>query len=496
MKTNKLLLLSIILFSAIIVKAQSFSISSDSTHCVRQYGFIFADTTGIIKVTNNNASSLHLKIALTYENVSPDLAIVEYVYGFPHQMLSNSGIGFTDSVILAGNDFVDFRAVFPSANPALPENNIKVTIYEKGDSINTYEILTFTAINCDHPAKPVIIDPTGVYCANDSVYLNANNAFTGYQWSTGETSAIIHVPADSVISIVAYDNLGCLARDTSSVNFTVPYDEEICIVSVDSVTGKNIVVWEKTPMQRTEQFYIYKESFQAGVYNLIGFVPYDSLSVFVDVNSNPLQQAERYKISTVDSCGTESAKSSDHKTIHLTASVGTSNENNLVWDGYDGFSFPTYNIWRGPTPNNMSILAQVASTAFTYSDLTPLVGNNYYKIEAVRTSPCSPTQKSSSYPSSISNSVTLNPLGIDNVSGREKVSVYPNPTQSNITITLGQNHNDVLINVKNVLGAIVASQSYTATNKVQMEINKEAGIYFVEVIVDSNYLVTKQVIKR
>lgn len=494
MKKN-ILFLSIALLFSVITYAQSFSYTNDSVTVIHQYNTPpGSDTTDILSLVNNGTTPLSLKVELHYEDVSPGFAVVEYFDTFPHQMMSNSGIGFTDSVIVQGSDSISFKAVFPSPGPQVI-NKVKLKVYDPLDSVNSYVILTFAEVICPAPSGNVIINPSGSYCSTDSVYLSANNNYTGYQWSTGDTAQTIYVPANNPVYIEASDSLGCVSKDTSNVLVSIPYEEQICIVSVDSATGKNIIVWEKTAMQGTDQFYVYKESFQAGVYNLIGFVDYDSLSVFIDVNSNPLQQPERYKISAVDTCGTESNKSSDHKTIHLTASIGTSNENNLVWDGYQGFSFPTYNIYRGPSPTSMSLLASVASTTFTYSDLTPLSGNNYYKIEAVRNSTCTPTQKATSYPSSVSNQVTLNPLGVGDLNGKN-VLIYPNPTQGDIVINLGAVYTGVTVNVKDVVGATVMSNNYDAKSHLNIIIDKSPGIYFVEVLVDGKHLITKKILKN
>ncbi|MDF1673737.1 MAG: T9SS type A sorting domain-containing protein, partial [Vicingaceae bacterium] len=435
-----------------------------------------------------------LKVTLTYEDFASGFAFVEYFESFHHQVMSNNGIGFTDSIVVLGNDSVDFYGIMAQGSQLT--NKMKISVYDPNDSINTYREMVFVVVTCPTTASsPIIINPTGSYCSNDSVFLSAASNYSNYQWSTGDTVQTIYVPANMPVYIDATDSLGCISKDTSNIDVSIPYEEQICIVSVDSITGKNIIVWEKTALVNTDQFYIYKESFQANVYNLIGFVDYDSLSVFIDVNSNPLQQAERYKISTIDSCGAESTKSSDHKTIHLTASVGTNNENNLVWDGYTGFTFPTYNIYRGPSPNNMTLLAQVASTAFTYSDLTPLSSNNYYKVEAVRNTTCSPTQKATSYPSSISNQVVLNPLGVKDFN-TDNVQIYPNPVEDILTINLGGISTAATVNVKNILGATVKTEMFTSNNQFQLNLDIEAGVYFVEIFVDGNHFATKRIVRK
>lgn len=492
---KRLIFFLVLLVSVVNVKAQIFTLTTDSVYAIKQWPPNPADdTTGIIRLINTNPTPINLKVTLTYEDFGSGFAFVEYFNNFNHQVMSNSGVGFTDSIVVMGNDSVDFYGIMAQGSQLT--NKMKISVYDGNDSINTYREMVFVVVTCPATtSNPIIINPTGSYCSNDSVFLSANTNYSNYQWSTGDTIQTIYVPANTPVYIDATDSLGCISKDTSNIDVSIPYEEQICIVSVDSITGKNIIVWEKTAMVNTDQFYIYKESFQANVYNLIGFVDYDSLSVFIDVNSNPLQQAERYKISTIDSCGSESTKSSDHKTIHLTASVGTSNENNLVWDGYVGFSFPTYNIYRGPSPNNMTLLAQVASTAFTYSDLTPLSSNNYYKIEAVRNTTCSPSQKPISYPSSISNQVVLNPLGINDFNA-DNVQIYPNPAEDILTINLGGAHTAATVNVKNILGATVKTEMFTSNNQFQLNLDVKAGVYFVDILVEGNHFATKRIVRK
>ncbi len=109
------------------------------------------------------------------------------------------------------------------------------------------------------------------------------------------------------------------------------------------------------------------------------------------MNSNPRIRADRYRITAVDSCGNESDPSPHHKTIHLTASKGTSNENNLIWNHYEGFPFNSYYLYRGTSPSNMAIFDTFPSTSNSMSDLNPPSGLVFYQISAVKLDTCYPT---------------------------------------------------------------------------------------------------------
>ena len=209
--------------------------------------------------------------------------------------------------------------------------------------------------------------------------------------------------------------------------------QQVCIVGMDSLSNFNRVVWEKPISDGIDYFNVYKEGSAANVYDLIGSVPYDDTAVFVDVNSNTAVQAYRYKVSIVDTCGTESALGAFHKTIHLTINQGVGQTWNLIWNHYEGFGFPSYNIYRGTDPSNISLLTTIASNLNSYTDLNPPGGTSiYYQIEVVNTNGCDPL-KATDYGVSRSNIATVEVVNNIELT-TEQISIYPNPTTDQITI--------------------------------------------------------------
>lgn len=474
------------------LSGQTFTVSSDSVFTTVQFNSFGGDTTSAINLTNTSTNPITIKIELVSEDLSPNAAFIDY---FPQGLSTSFGLGFTDSVSISSNNSINFLGIF-SSQPTLPQHKVQVLVYDANDSLNSNQLLTFTSINCTQPSAQIITNTATQNCPNDTVLVMGDNNLTNFQWSNGDTTQSTRVIVDSTLYLTAIDSLGCIRNDTLDFNVLLPFNETICIVTVDSATNKNIIVWEKTSFERTVQTNIYKESTQAGVYNLIGSVPFDSLSTFIDSSSTPLQNSSRYKISVVDSCGNESALSPEHKTIHLTASVGTSNENNLVWDGYVGFSFSSYNVLRGSNLNNMSVIATIPSTLFTFSDLTPMAGINIYQIEAVRSSACSPTQRSTTFISSSSNNVNLNPTSIIlNQNYDNLINVFPNPTYGNLTINIETPYKKVKVEIKDVLGNIVYSNLFYSSEKINFEIeNNISNIYFAEITIDNDNFIVKKII--
>lgn len=165
---------------------------------------------------------------------------------------------------------------------------------------------------------------------------------------------------------------------------------EICMVTVDTPTNYNYIVWERPISGLIDSYFIYKETTKANVYMKIGSVPYNDLSVFIDSNSNPAKSSDRYKISLLKSNGKESPLSSPHKTMHVTASQGTSGENNLIWSHYQGYSFSSYYIYRGTNADNLQVLDSIQSNMNSYTDLAPPPGVVYYRVTIAKLDTCAP----------------------------------------------------------------------------------------------------------
>ena len=232
-------------------------------------------------------------------------------------------------------------------------------------------------------------------CTNDSLNLSLLVSYNSYSWSTGESSQSIYVNQTGYYQVTVTDNYGCnMGSSPFIVSNSFLNPPNICIVGVDSL-NHNRLVWERQNNALIDSFYVYRESYIAGQFDKIGALDFSETSLFVDVNSNPAIQSYRYKIAAVDTCGGLTLLSDYHKTIHLTINAGLNGSWNLIWDGYEGFAFNSYRIYRGTNSNNMNLLTQLASTANSYTDLNPPTGTVYYQIEVVKASGCYPDTTSS-----------------------------------------------------------------------------------------------------
>ncbi len=312
---------------------------------------------------------------------------------------------------------------------------------------------------------------TDIPCYNNgaaagAVTLTATGGLPPYSYAwdglPDTTAYVSGLPAGTYV-VHTKDNNGCI-RDTSVTihqdTAMLPSDPlaSICAVTVDSDTGKNSIVWEKTGTVKAVSYKVYRETSVSGQYELLGSVPVTDPGIFLDNTGNPLQQSYSYKIAEMDSCDHEWPMSSLHKTIHLSANVGTGGELNLSWNAYEGMSYATHFIERSNNGGDYVLLNQVSATTLSYSDLTPPPGNNKYRIYIDIPTACQ-VAAGLTFSRAASNIVTLgDPTGIDDPLLSAGTRIVPNPTKGKLTVT---GRIPARITVSDLSGKILLNQQYS-----------------------------------
>ncbi len=372
----------------------------------------------------------------------------------------------------------------------------------------------------------VLVNPLSVDAGSDQTAIcggltsisNLKTNYTGsgklsYKWTpaTGLNNDSIPNPISSASEITYTVKIsspdGCIATDKLYIHLTNMKNPDICVVTVDTATGKNMIVWERTQKNSIRGYNIYKETNVSGEYLLIGNVPADKLSVFVDTSSRPMVHSDRYKISIVDTCGLETALSSPHRTLHLSVSKNSmGNGYNLDWqDSYEGFTFYTYYILRKSSGVVFEKIDAIQNTLTSYSDPTNIAGQILYAVAAVKPGdPCNPTGTKSKgiFPvdfkgASFSN---LDGFGLDGLNEQSfsSILVFPNPAQNILNIYLNENLKIDVIELQNCIGESVwMKRNIFLNNNLQsIDLNElSAGVYFLKIQMQDKSLVTK-VIKQ
>ncbi|PKP18349.1 MAG: hypothetical protein CVU05_13665 [Bacteroidetes bacterium HGW-Bacteroidetes-21] len=283
--------------------------------------------------------------------------------------------------------------------------------------------------------------------------------------------------------------------------------EEICLVTVDSLTQKNKIIWERILGQKTSYYNVYRYSVGAN-YQVIGTVPFDNMSEYLDVTSTPETNANRYKISAVDSIGIESDLSPFHETMNLMVAQGALQTTIILsWNEYkdeSGRFLPSaYAIFRGTSPSNLLSYQLLPGINISYNDLN-VTGNQYYMVSVVKDSPCYPTSSAKEvggpYSSSFSN-MEDNLMGIvaEMFNFYGHIQVDPNPISTSATLTINNFQGSIdgsQWQLYDITGKLVRTDLFTSA---QTEYNKGTakitisrgdllpGIYFVELKAEKTY---------
>ncbi|MBI3502925.1 MAG: T9SS type A sorting domain-containing protein [Bacteroidetes bacterium] len=231
---------------------------------------------------------------------------------------------------------------------------------------------------------------------SETVYYSGYDLNPSFLWSVNSgsqtTQGAVNLCAD-VYSVTVTDQFGCTATGSDTLKLTPPPTQDICLVTVDSTSTKNVIAWEKpTPQGEIDSFLVYRE---IGLNNYvhIASVPYSALSEFTDTTNgvNPQIQSYRYKLSVRDTCGTESVLSAHHRTIHLSTPTFTPPKKfDLIWtNDYEGFSFSQYYILRdGNNTGNWVVIDSVTYGNLSYTDINAPSDSARYLVEATPTIPC------------------------------------------------------------------------------------------------------------
>lgn len=283
---------------------------------------------------------------------------------------------------------------------------------------------------------------SAVLAYSSGATLEVDNPQPGYnyQWYhngsavPGATSAT-YTPTQTTGAVTVWSSengCGQLAYGFTLTD-TLLFNVELCLVTVDSATNKNQLIWEKLDtISCIDSVRIWKETNVTDVYELLTTLDYNDMSTFIDTASNPEQKADKYKLS-LNGSGIESAMSIPHKTIHLSVNAGQGNVINLIWNDYEGAPVSTYNIYRGTNPSNLALYASVSGSNTSFTDLNPNGTANIYQIEVVLPYTCNPSKTGQAY--TRSNKFDASDL-VSSINDDEllaNISIAPNPTSGLVT---------------------------------------------------------------
>ncbi len=374
------------------------------------------------------------------------------------------------------------------------------------------------------PTPTVSITGAPNICFGKNTVLSGSGATT-YTWSANASSAITSTVNVNPSTSTDYTLTGespmlggggrqCTATQTTTVNVVVPSAPNICMVTADSLSQNNLIIWDKTSHPTADTFYVYRDTANNN-FCRIARVPRSALSEYADtarhigaVNGDPNITTYRYKLGYKDSCGNVSPMSPYHNTIYQ-----YNNGSLFLWNAYqiEGQPIPVpglsnYVLKRdnlGGTGNYVvAATAGAASTSINDPQYSTYLTTADWRVETVWSISCQPSYL-------MGNNGTQSAIikSKSNISNNRTTSikkteaafnVYPNPTNGNLTINF-TNSTTEKVNVKviSVLGEEVYNETFTQTNdNHNIDLSKyESGIYLMQ-ITTNNTTIIKRIVKN
>ena len=363
--------------------------------------------------------------------------------------------------------------------------------------------------NCLTPQPDSIYGTDYALCNGtaQTYYVTPVAGATQYEWTlpngwlgSSDSSSITAISdgTGGTITVKAFtDSCGYSYATARAIATIKPTSVNICLVTVDTASTHNIVIWEKPVTQLIDSFFIYRET-STNVYTKIIALPYDSLSEYHDYAANPNVTSYRYKLSVLDTCGAESELSPYHNTIHF-QNLGSGN---FQWTFYqiENASNPvmSFNIYRDNLGNgNFFPIGNVPGTNATFFDNTfGSFLNSEYVIDANWGISCTPTRAVNTTRSNKRPRNAIDVLSTGNtLSWVDMVQVYPNPSSTVVYIDYATDIHITGLQLFNYLGQTVLSKTET-DDLHRLAINLlPAGVYTLRLETNVGRVLKKIVIQ-
>lgn len=457
------------------------------------------------------------QISKSFNLINPNEFLIDYYVNLPSCGSSNGSIGsFSSQGGSTPYTFQWSNGVTTQELNNIGQGYYEVTVTDANNCI-TEESYFVNTVESPYIYLDNKINST-CNLDNGSLDIYVSPAFgeqiTSIVWSNGATTEDISSLSPGNYQVTVYQSNGCNSTFSWTIENKASSKPEICIVTVDTTTNTNLIVWQKEENnpENISHYNIYRETSNVGQYQKIDTVNRSSISVFNDVVASPENRSWRYKISAVNECGVESNLSESHKTIHLVTTDLGGGEKGISWDNYEGFEYNTYDVLRYTIDNGWEVIEDgflYENTPYT-TDIPPSETNLDYIIEVLPPGgSCTATYgKAQDYNAARSNkpSSIFNPgdgTGDPNNSlSKEEnenytVALYPNPSNGFFEIAVYHKNSfeQLDMQIVDLKGKLVYSNRLeNGVNYIDLN-NVESGVYFVK-IKDENFVETLRVVVK
>ncbi|MGP8217308.1 MAG: T9SS type A sorting domain-containing protein [Bacteroidia bacterium] len=400
-------------------------------------------------------------------------------------------------------------------------------------SAGTYTVVVTDNNGCKDSADASVSNTSGPVITIESVTADSctsgntgsiNISVTGgtpsytYLWSDGATTQNVGGLGAGSYNVTVTDAGGCIGTANTQVLNSVPSGVSISIVSVDTESTHNIIVWNKSAMTGVDSLKLYYLNYLS-VWQLIKTVPFSAPDYIVDSTpiNNPNANTVRYCLTAIGTCGTEEPISASpwQNTTHIyQLTPGT-----FIWSGTgylkEGVVLPviSYFLYRDSAGNgSWKAIDSVSGTQNTMNDYVYQAnpGNyphaRWYIGAVLNDSIGAGTVVPILRPEKINNTTTRSNTqhnialiqGVEQIaSPAPAISVYPNPAGQNLNIKFNVAKAAIArVSIVDVMGRELYSMDnvrctvYNAPFTINTG-NLSQGVYFVKVTTNSSSQVVK-----
>ena len=362
------------------------------------------------------------------------------------------------------------------------------------------------SIEISEPDSLIInFDSLKELCSESSkvgINVSVSGGTPSYNYNWSGPNSYLSTDEDIIVSKAGYYKLivkdanDCQIEDSIATSYKLPLEQSICIVTVDTATKTNLVVWERGNDHFVVQYNIYRKDITSDDYLLIDSVSVEDLTEYYDATANPNERSWKYKMSVKDSCGNESALSEYHKTIYLSMTEESDDIFKLDWDDYEGTDYLSVYVYRKIDNDAWKVLDSLSSDEHTYTDTVETDKEISYLVVVKMETSCDITSRGTrgltTFGQFTSNIVVrAATTAVHNITNTN-IQIYPNPTKGKIII---QGQDIVRVEVSTASGRKIRDiQSHS--NKLKINLAKEPkGLYFVKVTAKQGVVLQKVVLE-
>jgi PKD repeat protein len=487
---------------------------SNNTPNASQYSFVwnFGDGTASTDVNPLhqyiNAGSYAVSLSATDINTgcSETVFINDYItcQGSGNQCSFSINLNQTGSIAACQGGMVPLSVTTSAINPIYQwiRNGVYIGGATQPQYLATqdgiYSVVVFENATCplissavslsfSNPSPPQpLITASGnlVPCSGDAVTLFANNVAgaTSLLWSNGSGANSISVNQSGYYTVTASYGIGCQSGSLPiTLNGSLAANPGICLVTVDSLTNKNLIVWETPVAADIDSFYIYKLDPQNMVYEKIGAVDYLNLSEFIDQGSNANQQGDSYRLAVLDTCGSLTLPSNVHQTIHLTILPGQGNIRHLSWTNYIGTAYTFYEIYRREQGQGYQLIATLPSSQQFYTDMNAPSVVVDYKVEIVLAQSCNSVDRAAygKSRSNVGNNQALLVVGTTDHKDLLTIDIMPNPSNGQFKVIINKEWPGANYWLEDLSGRTLSSPQPVMGTVIDFNESLPAGVYLL-----------------